>query len=233
MKKCDALARRELRHGAYHTSAAKWRGSALRRWWTKLHVPWRRAARTSRRYGWHQLVLLGRVFAVLILFVSAVEVFGLRIQHTTSLPRGLYHVVRGAPPATLVHRGVIGLWCLPTGPARWAAARGYLRPGRCPTGTEPLAKIVLAIHGDTIDFDENGVRIGGRLLEHTRPVLRDAAGRPLRPVRYGRYVLGAGEVWVWSPYTPRSLDSRYLGPLSQSSLTAVVRPLWTVPGPSQ
>ena len=172
---------------------------------------------------------MGGALATLTLVVATVEGAGLRLQHTASLPKGVYRVVRGTPPARLLKPGAIGLWCLPSGVAEWANARGYLRPGRCPSGVEPLAKMVLATTGDTVDFDGSGVRVGGRVMPYTQPVLRDAAGRSLTPVPFGRYVLRAGQAWVWSPYTPRSFDSRYIGPLPPSTLIGVVRPVLTLP----
>ena len=200
-----------------------------RRWRARKRSPWRRAARTFRLRRGQNLFALGGVLGLLALAVMLLEGAGFRLQHTASLPRGIYRVVRSDSPAELLHPGVIGLWCLPARTARWAAGRGYLRPGRCATGVEPLAKVVLAIGGDTIDFDQRGVRVGGRLVANSQPPLRDAVGRSLPVARFRRYVLRVGEAWVWSPYARRSFDSRYFGPLPAAALVGVVQPMLTLP----
>lgn len=166
---------------------------------------------------------------MLALVVALTNGAGFRWQHTTSLPKGVYQVIRSHGPVELLRPGVIGLWCLPQRTARWAVTRGYLRPGSCDTGVEPLAKVVLAIGGDTVDFDASGTRVGGRLAPNSRPLLRDATGRLLPLIPHGRYVLRPGEAWIWSPYNPRSFDSRYLGAMSSSALVAIIQPVWTMP----
>jgi conjugative transfer signal peptidase TraF len=206
-------------------------GRAWRRWWAQLRAPWRRAARSFRRTRRRNLLTLAGVLALLAVSGALFEAAGLRIQHTASLPKGIYRVVRSAEPVELLRPGVIGLWCLPLSTARWAAVRGYLRPGRCASGVEPLAKVVLAISGDTVDFDEWGVSVGGRRVANSQPLSRDGLGRSLPPAPYGRYVLRSGDAWVWSPFTRRSFDSRYLGPLPVAALQGIVRPVWTLPLP--
>src|SRR5215212_2266466 len=59
------------------------------------------------------------------------------------------------------------LVCLPSGSARWAGARGYLRPARCPAGVQPLAKVVLATAGEAVGFDDSGTRMEGHVLPLT------------------------------------------------------------------
>jgi conjugative transfer signal peptidase TraF len=148
---------------------------------------------------------------------------GIRWQHTESLPRGLYRIDRDAP----VRRGSIVLWCLDAARGQWAYRRGYLTRGRCPGGVEMLGKVVLAVSGDTIDWASTGLRVNGQNVRHTGAIVRDAAGRELVPVTYGRYVLPAGTMWLYSPYSQRSLDSRYFGAISRSWVRAVVIPLLT------
>ncbi len=82
---------------------------------------------------------------------------------------------------------------------------------------------MLAAEGDTVRFATAGVVLNGRTVPNSRPLPSDAVGRPLPPARFGAYVLAAGEVWLWSPYTPRSFDSRYYGPLRAGAETATDR----------
>ena len=220
-----------VRTAGEYASDASWQRlrRAWRRLWASRRAPWRRAARVFQRRRGRDLLTLACVLGILALSAALFEFAGFRIQHTASLPKGIYRVVRSAEPAELLRPGVIGLWCLPLRTARWAATRGYLRPGRCASGIEPLAKVVLATGGDTVDFDARGVSVGGRRVANSQPLTWDGMGRSLPPAPFGRYVLRPGDAWVWSPFTRRSFDSRYLGPLPVAALQGIVRPVWTLP----
>jgi type IV secretory pathway protease TraF len=85
-----------------------------------------------------------------------------------------------------------------------------------------LGKVVLGVPGDVIDWSPAGIRRNGTPIGHTRPIVRDHAGRPLVPVAFGRYVIRPGTLWLFSPQTARSLDSRYFGPVPVRSIQAVV-----------
>lgn len=171
-------------------------------------------ARDLQRLG---LVLLG-----LAAVVGGVRAMGLRIQHTASLPVGLYRMVDGSPD-----RGAIGLWCLPLATALIGRERGYLAAGACDGGAEPVGKRVLGVAGDTIQYGARGVLLNGRAIANTQPLDQDSRGRPLVRLRFGTYVLSPGEVWLWSPGSPASWDSRYFGPISATRLQALVVPVWT------
>jgi conjugative transfer signal peptidase TraF len=169
------------------------------------------------------LVQLVGVLAGLGAVAAGIRASGLRVQHTGSLPRGLYRTVTGLPA-----RGTVGMWCLPETTARWALAHGYLHGGGCPGHTEPVGKVVLAVAGDTVRVGADGVRLNGRPVPGTRLMVRDAAGRVVPHAPFGVYPLPPGWVWLWSPYTERSFDSRYFGPVPTGALVSLVRPLWTL-----
>lgn len=168
-----------------------------------------------------ELRRLAVTFAALGTVVVAVHELGLRWQHTESLPRGLYRVARSAP----IRRGSIVLWCLDSARGEWAIGRRYLTRGDCPGGVEALGKIVLGMSGDTIEWSPVGVIYHDRLVANTAPDRRDSRGRELVPIGFGRYVLGPRTLWLYSPYSRRSLDSRYFGPTSTASIRAIVTPV--------
>ncbi|MEP6495556.1 MAG: conjugative transfer signal peptidase TraF [bacterium] len=149
---------------------------------------------------------------------------GFRLQWTDSLPKGLYRDVHVAT----VRPGMLGIWCLPVDAARLARERAYVGRGSCPAGAEPVGKLVLAATGDSARFDSSGVRINGVVVPDTRPLARDSRGRALPHAVFRTYALAPDEVWLWSPYTPRSFDSRYFGPVLVTSLVVAVRPVWTM-----
>lgn len=138
---------------------------------------------------------------------------------STSMPVGLYRTLR---PFPLAHGDLVSAR-LPRHAARLAAERGYLPENI------PLIKAVVALPGDLACAGSDAMLIWRpRQLEQQRLLRRstDPAGRRLpawqdcRRLRQGEVMLagGAGEA---------SFDSRYLGPLRTSSITARLVPLWT------
>jgi len=148
---------------------------------------------------------------------------GLRVNLSGSMPVGLYRV--STEPAV---RGAMVLACLPVDVAIFARSRGYVPNGICPGATAPIGKVVLAMAGDSVEMTDTGLIVNGRPVENTMPLAVDAAGRSLPKFAAGAYVVGLDEVWLYSPYSKRSFDSRYFGPLSLSSILNRVLPLWTV-----
>lgn len=150
------------------------------------------------------------------------QLAGLRLNTTTSMPRGLYRSLDG--PVTT------GAWvsvCLPSEIARFGVERSYLGAGSCPNGTEPVLKVVTAVAGDVVEVTTAGVGINGELLVHSRPLECDRGGRELAAYSAGPRTLARGEIWLHSPFEERSWDSRYFGPVSAACVTDVVAPLVT------
>ncbi|MDB5402709.1 MAG: traF [Rhodopila sp.] len=151
---------------------------------------------------------------------------GLRVNDTTSMPRGLWQVSGVAAP---LRRGQIVTVCLPdTASSRVAVARGYLDAGTCSGGYEPLVKPIAAVAGDLVTVTPQGVNVDGRLVDNTAQRVRDSAGRPLRPFPPGVYPVMPGQVWLLSGHDGRSFDSRYFGPVPVTNVRGLARPLWVL-----
>ena len=159
------------------------------------------------------------------LFLATVVTWfaGLRVNLSGSMPIGLYRV--STKPAA---RGAMVLACLPIDVAVFARSRGYVPHGPCPGATAPIGKVVLAMVGDSVEVTAEGLLVNGRPVQNTKPLAVDAAGRSLRRFPDGTYIVGQDDVWLYSPYSKRSFDSRYFGPLPVSSIRNRVLPLWTV-----
>ena len=179
-----------------------------------------RAGRTTMRalVGWlaGAAMLLGIGWAA-----------GLRINLTRSLPVGLYRIAHGAPiPGTMV------LACLTSHVAVYARERGYVpHGGICPGGTVPIGKVVLGVAGDTVRLSAAGMWLNSVPVPRSRPRARDSRGRPLRRWPDTTWVLIPGQLWLYSPYSAWSFDSRYFGPIAMSQVITQVRPLWTIGQP--
>jgi len=109
------------------------------------------------------LAILGPVIAVALL-VALGSVFGLRISLTDSAaPAGIYRIVRGVS----VQHGELVAACLPISIGQEGLARGYLQQGDCPSGAEPVAKIVGALPGDILEVQSGWVSVDGKVFAHS------------------------------------------------------------------
>lgn len=190
-------------------------------------VRWRRA---RRRTTWRDFAALGAVLGAMVTSAAAWTWAGLLLNHTASLPRGLYRVDRiasrtAASPETLPTRGAVVVWCLPPDLTAFARLRGYLVRGGCSAGGEPILKLVAAVPGDTVRVDTVGMAVNGARLPNSRPLNLDSRGRPTQSVPAGVYPVRSGQVWLWSPYTAHSFDSRYYGALPIGGWVGTARPL--------
>lgn len=161
------------------------------------------------------------VVAVVALAATSAVRASVYLNLSRSLPIGLYRRIGGAPG-----RGDVVVACLPAPVGQFARARGYLWRGDCPGGAAPVGKRVLAVAGDTVAITYAGFVVNGTPVPNSRIVARDSRRRPLPHHPFGRYAVGAGEVWLFSPYHALSFDSRYFGPVRTRDILARIRPLW-------
>lgn len=151
------------------------------------------------------------------------RLFGIRINITSSLPRGFY-IVSESPSANLVE------FCPEGEAATISRERGYRTPGgTCPDGGSPLLKPIAAVSGDRVEVTSNGIQVNGKLIPNSVAHRKDHRGRPLKPWPNGRYIVPAGSLWVISDFNDWSFDSRYFGPIRCSLVRHRLRPLWMFP----
>lgn len=164
-------------------------------------------------------------FLMLILTLSVgLWMWGLRYNFTESLPKGFYLLKREF--SLLENKRSIVYFCPPDSEVfQQALERGYLMRGVCPGGFAPLIKQLVAVPGDVIAVQREGVSVNGIRLENSESQLTDRQGRQMTKAESVR--LGADQVWVMSTYNPRSFDSRYFGPIDVSLIQGHVEPLLT------
>jgi conjugative transfer signal peptidase TraF len=146
-----------------------------------------------------------------------IRILSLWVNLSPSVPLGLYRTVH-AP----VERGAIVVVCLPETLGRFSRNRGYLGYGACPGHVERLGKRVGAVPGDTVDIDNDGVRINGFLIPGSRPLELDSRGRRL-PHIYNRVIVKPGQLFLLATDDRRSFDSRYFGAIMPIDLLRVQR----------
>src|ERR1700722_4150008 len=134
-------------------------------------------------------------FLLGVLFIGALSLvflgwhLGLRIMLTDSAaPVGIYRVepLPSLKSVRNLKRGELVEACLPDAIAQRGLERGYLQPGGCPSGGEPVAKRVGALSGDIVILSAGDVIVNGNYLSSqskTWPI--DSRGRALDHVKWG------------------------------------------------
>ena len=161
------------------------------------------------------------ILSVCSLALAALGLFwayGLRVNVTASMPRGVYRLIPG-----LLERDDLVSFCLEEGDfASLALDRGYLRPGSCPNGLEPLLKRVAGIPGDRLEISQGGIAINGRLWPQSRAVYRDGHDRPMPDAKSLKSrMIPDGLVLVLSDRHPGGFDGRYFGLVPIATLQKV------------
>jgi conjugative transfer signal peptidase TraF len=177
--------------------------------------------------GWSRtrrvLFVMVTVIAGAVLPGLAGRFLHLRIMLTdSSAAAGIYRVT-DSPAA----RGALVAVCLPPSIARQGLARGYLQPGDCPAGAEPVAKIIGALPGDVVELESGWIAVNGVKFPNSRTAPRDSADRPLPHVPSGARRAGSGEVWLFGFNDARSWDARYFGAVPAANLRGVLKPVVT------
>jgi len=144
--------------------------------------------------------------------------FSLFLQLSASMPQGLWQSIpfdsnveyaRLCPPPAVAH----------------LVPHGTGGPSEC-DGRTALLKSVVAREKDIVEIDGSGLSVNGVTLPNTAAWHRpDGTPGPVWPFPPGRYVVAAGEVWLIANHHPRSLDSRYFGPLPARVLLGGARPI--------
>ena len=147
---------------------------------------------------------------------------GFRLVISRSVPRGLYRAV-----AVPVQRGTLVAVCLAPAVATFAATRHYVPWGTCSGGTQPVVKPIGAVAGDTVELRADRVVVNGKPLPNSATLAHDTQERPLPHMPWGRYVVGADEVWLFATHIRESWDSRYFGPIARTRILTTARPVWT------
>jgi conjugative transfer signal peptidase TraF len=140
----------------------------------------------------------------------------------SSCAEGFYRLV-DAP----IRRGELAAACLPVNAEQEGLMRGYLSNGDCPSGAEPVLKVIGGLRGDEVDVEAGWIAVNGGRLANSATLMVDSIGRPLTHVVWGKRRVGPGEVWLFGLNNRRSWDSRYFGPIPLQAIRGVAEPLVT------
>lgn len=158
----------------------------------------------------------------MIAALAAIAYFGgVRLNLTPSEPLGLWRIVALQRP---VETGDLVFICPPvTASFEEARRRGYVRRGLCPSGFAPLIKTVAALPGQHIEIGAN-VTVDGKPLASSIVRASDGEGRALTPFTGG--IVPPKNLFLHSTFA-RSYDSRYFGPVPDTGLLGLARPILT------
>jgi len=164
--------------------------------------PWRRLARRI----WRGLI---NVFAVIgVLLTLYVTCFSVEVLETSSMAPTLRGRDESDPDWVLVERITYRL----RKPRRWEIVAH-----RSPHGT-PVMKRVIAFPGETVRFVPGAVEVDGVALVPPDN-FPEFTPRSAGPMVLGRKVKVGFGYFVLGDYSVDSLDSRYLGPIEEESVT--------------
>jgi len=162
------------------------------------------------------------VAVALFSLTGIAHLVGIRLNLSGSIPPGIYRRIDGP-----IVRGGLVLACLPANVGSFARGREYVPDGSCANGDAPIGKMVVAVEGDTIDVNADGVFVDGRFVPNSAPLPRDSRGRALPVLRVAHRLVEPKEVWLVSSYSPRSFDSRYFGGIAEGTIVSRIRPIIT------
>src|SRR5260370_20931003 len=183
-----------------------------------------RAAGATFRLRCEQVIWLAVGAILIMLLAAAARTDGLIFVATdSSCTIGIYHVVDERPA-----RGELVEACLREAIASYGMARGYLAPGECPNGAEPVIKVIGALAGNRVDLSPEEIRVNGTALPQSATRLRDSRERAVRTLPRGSYETTANEVWLFGLHDARSWDSRYFGPVPIHPVLGGVEPRVTL-----
>ena len=172
--------------------------------------------------GRSAIIVIGVVGVGLAVLAGVAWMGGFRVNLTPSEPLGIWRIEPLHWPVAIGDRVFI---CPPnTALSRTGLERGYLRRGLCPGGLAPLIKTVAALPNQRIEV-AGWVMIDGEVLDHSVVRDMDGEGRALAAFHGG--IVPAGHLYLHSDFAS-SYDSRYFGPIPDSGLLGLARPVLTL-----
>jgi conjugative transfer signal peptidase TraF len=168
-----------------------------------------------------------RLLTVVALSIAVPWAACFRLNLSPSLPAGVYFLVPSVVSRPL-ERGDLALVCPPSVIATVARARGYFGFGLCPGFVPELLKPVGALSGDRVAVQDHFVEVNGARVPGALVLTQDSLGRPLAPFSDFELEVPADSVFLLSPHSPRSWDSRYYGPVPLAHVRARAVLLWSL-----
>ncbi len=148
----------------------------------------------------------------------------MRFNLTPSMPIGFYYQV--AHPGKL-QRGQTVEVCLPKNIGEQGIQRGYLNKGSCEGGFEPVIKELIAIPGDEIKINHDGIFVN-KIFYRAPFIQFDMNGQPMSSYSI-KAIKSTNQYWLYGANDLEySWDSRFYGGVGRENIKAVIRPFLTI-----
>jgi len=171
--------------------------------------------------------LIRKLFLTIALCCISLFAFylaGFRVNVSQSMPIGIWRV---EPLKHKLQRGDIAWFCPPdTKLFQLAKQRGYIPAGGCPGGYAHLLKRVVAVSGDQVVLNEQGLWVNGKHIQNSKPRIHDSLGHPMSRQALGSRILQKNSLWLVAGH-PNSFDSRYFGTLPESVISETAYSVFT------
>jgi len=156
------------------------------------------------------------IFLIIPFFIVGLIAFSfwywnLSLNLTHSFPIGIYQIDKKTP----WEKGNLVVVCPPNNNQFKKNNHNYLGEGRCPSGTYPLLKKIVAVAGDDVEV-KDFVYIEGKLQTNSNVYKWNNLVR-MFPC-YGKHTITPGMIWVMSDYNNRSFDSRYFCEVPEANI---------------
>lgn len=178
-----------------------------------------------RWIGW-MIIFLAIFFFLIALLTRFYPVY---INTTESLPLGVYK--KSSAP---IEKGAFVAFCPPDKEIfTLARERGFINGnnginnGQCDSGNGLLFKQIVAVEGDLVSIDSQGVAVNGKKISGTEQLKIDRNGRTMPAYELKLHRINQQEVLLIANHHPRSFDARYFGLVDRSLIVTRVKP-WII-----
>jgi conjugative transfer signal peptidase TraF len=162
------------------------------------------------------------IVGLLLLVFGAFVTFGGIINTGANIPPGLY--VKVDKPLAI---GKAVIVCPIDRPDfKEALQRGYLTSGNCPNNYDRMMLNVAAKRKDIVSINETGVTVNNVFIPQSKPLEKDAEGRPMPRISLVNYELKDNELLLLSNSAGEVFDGRYFGLIDADQVESVIAPMF-------
>ena len=164
--------------------------------------------------------------SILLCLALFSHVLGIRINVTSSMPKGIYY----ADNKDITIGSVVSV-CLPKKIALEGLKKGYLaQTGSCDSSAEPVIKEVIGLPNDSVTINSKYIEVTnnkGQTTKYFAPHYEmSISNKPVKSFitlgkqeSKGYWLYGVGDKDL-------SWDSRYFGSVQKNNILSVMKPLW-------
>lgn len=185
-----------------------------------------RAILTLLKVAGYGILFLAIFFFCVALWTRFNPIF---INTSQSLPLGIY--VKSNEP---IEKGAYVAFCPPDSDVfTMAIERGFIdanngiNNGRCDSGYGLMLKQVVAVEGDLLSIDREGVIVNDQKIPNTKQLETDSFKQVLPALVLENRRLFGSEVLLLANFHPKSFDGRYFGVMDSSMIVTRVKP-WII-----